>query len=333
MANVQILDPLASADAVASARVLRATPVARLLAGCNYLLGSAQTEAPLWQIRQSDSAGPWVSYSGAGPQRLTVAGFKVPALSDRHDTVTVVVDCAVSAGVNATVTATAQVGGAIVNQVVFPQARAEVSFQVPVDPAGDTVKFDLATSSTTLDIYGLRIEVDALADPLPIEDVSGVEVMGTGRAASKLPAHAATTRRVREATAHAYARLRRLWCWTGVDPALGDEFMSPHLHAAPAFVELGVDMTATVYLNVDNSAGAAGSIPILVGDGIHQPTAAQRIDVPAGFDGEVSGVIQIPERLEGPGGVPWETSWIGVWPGDAPSKASIPIRSAFAVSP
>lgn len=338
MANDHALDPLGDPLELVSGRILRASPMQAQLGGRNDLLAAAQTRAPLYQVRRPLGAvTPWASYTGAAWQAITSVPLLVPSLSDKHLTVTIEVDIGVGAGDGATVRATAVTSTATVLQPVAPAGRAVVTLPtLTIAAAGDSVLLEVSSTApghgSQIDIYGLWIYIDPLADPLPAADISGVEAAGVDRADDDLPHSAVINHRIRSAAEHLYERPRRVWSWVGLDPALGAEFMADrYLQVAPLFVELATVQTVTVYLNVDNSLGGDTSIALVVGDDVTRvPDGIFRIDVPAATDGWVSAQLVLPERASG---LPWEESWIGVWPGSAFNYAQLPIRAALAVSP
>ena len=310
MANTQTFG-VADPNRVLAGQVLQTSPdeIAAAAGMHNWLLGEYGCTAVVSQ------GWPDGAFSHDGAKALGPT-FQVPALSDRHDLVSVVITYTAVGAAPAVVFTVSSVSGGDTQSSAALGAGGPVEVTIAdltIDTTGDFDDVQIEVESTvgqTVTVHDVRIVPVPLASPLPAESVGGAAPQGVGRAGADMSHTARLNFDLVEALPILRARPRVLWQWSGLG-AIGPSTLQENtIHRStvrtwPGAQRSGTTYTARAY--VTNASGAAQRLYWQVGDPAQGLNGAHVVDVANGFSGYKTTTFTIREGMYLPG-YPYEAA-------------------------
>lgn len=273
-----------------------------------------------WLMARGGAGTPLVEqgWQGAAHQRngaaITSASWRVPTVSGAHTKVDVVVRYTQTAVVGQIRVLSATAGGAVAAATVIGGPADLTLAGLAVAPSYDDVSLELTSVAGNLTIHDVMISAPYLADPLPAAAIDGASPMGAVALSADRSHNARINRDARVNAPVLRQRPRVLACWSGLDPAVGQETLrSGMAHRTLVRTWEGsraYGITYNAHAYVRNVTGAAQRLVWHAG-----PLGAQNgnhvVVVGAGFTGWKTTTLTLPD-LPQIQGYPWEATSVGL---------------------
>lgn len=274
----------------------------------NWLMARGGAGTPLVDQGWDAAAHQWNGVA------ITSASWRVPTVSAAHLTVDVVVRYTQTVGAGQVRALSATAGGAVAAATVVGGPADLTLAGLAVAATYDDVSLELTSGAGNLTIHDVMISAPYLADPLPAAAIDGASPMGVVALSADRSHNARINRDGRTNAPILRQRPRVLACWSGLDPAVGQETLRSGM-AHRTLVRTwegsrrrGITYNAHAY--VRNLTASAQRLvwhagPLGAQDGRHV------IAVGAGFTGWKTTTLTLPDEPQ-IRGYPWEATSVGL---------------------
>lgn len=274
----------------------------------NWLMARGGAGTPLVDQGWEGVAHQW---NGAAQVSAT---WRVPTVSGAHLTVDVVVRYTQAIGAGQIRVLSATAGGAVAAATVVGGPAELTLAGLAVAATYDDISLELTSAAGNLTIHDVMISAPYLANPLPASAIDGAEPMGVVTLGADLSHNARINKNLRTNLPILRQRPRVIACWSGLDPAVGQETLrSGMAHRTltrtwESSVRRGITYNAHAYVR-NLTAGAqrlvwqVGPLGLQTGDNV--------VAVAAGFTGWKTTTLALPD-LPQVAGYPWEATSVGL---------------------
>lgn len=303
--SLQLPAPL---TVLAGTRLIYGPDSVQAAAYCHNWLTARGGCAPMVDQGWQGSAWVWNGAAQVGPS------WRIPTLTASHTTVDVVVQYTQAVAVGQIRALSATAGGAVAVATVVGGPFEVTLAGLAVASPYDDVSIELTSAGGNLVIHDAYIVPVVLANPLPAAAVDGVSPMGVAALAAEAPLTPRALRDMRVGLPLQRARPRVVMCWSGLDPAVGQETLrTGYRHRTltrtwQGSVEKGITYNAHAY--VRNATAGAQRLIWQVG-ALGWERADNIVAVAAGFTGWKTATITLRDEAL-VRGYPWEAVSVGL---------------------
>lgn len=292
----------------------------------NWLLARGGAGNPLVEQGWEGTAFVWAGAAQVGPEWL------IPGVSGAHTTVDVVVNFTKTVGAGTLRVLSAVAGGAVAAAAPVGGPGEVTLSGLTVDPDFDRVALEVTSAAGQITVHDAYVVAPYLANPLPAAAIDGASPMGVDCLAADFAHSARINADFLTNLPIIRQRRRVLACWSGLDPAIGQETLrtgvSWRVPVRTWHGSVAKGITYHARARVRNLTGSAQSLVWQVGP-LWEFNGDNVVTVGAGFDGWKNTTLVLPDQTHLVG-YPWEATGIGLDMGVGPFPTTCEVK-AFTV--